>query len=422
VLFETVAADEAWQFSQELRLSGELADTPLRWEAGGYYLMEELEALMESYLFDPAQDRLRDYQQDTWSFAFYAGFSWDFFDDLTLEGGIRYNWERKDFDFTLDRPNLTGAARRTVTSRTWQAPTGTISLTYRFAEDASVYWKYSRGWKGGHFNASAQIARDVSPAEPETIDAFEAGLRGRWLDGRLALGLALFYYLYADYQVFVVEDDLGAPPAYQIINANDAEVYGAEFDLRAEPLVGWVPQALDQLVLTGRLGWLESQFLDFSNEIFRSVVLDWGPPTVSKTVGIQVDYSGNQLINSPRLKASLSAEWTIDLGRWGAWIPRYDFAWSDDVFFDATEGHGSPDEFGNVYLPDYTAGQRAFWLHNARLAYRTPGGNIEVAAWVRNFTDEVYKTFAFDASTFSDVVINYVGEPRTWGVSLSVSW
>ncbi len=67
-------------------------------------------------------------------------------------------------------------------------------------------------------------------------------------------------------------------------------------------------------------------------------------------------------------------------------------------------------------------GQRAFWLHNGRLAYRTPAGNIEVAGWVRNFTDEVYKTFAFDASTFSSVLINYVGEPRSWGVSLSVNW
>ncbi|MBW1687510.1 MAG: TonB-dependent receptor [Deltaproteobacteria bacterium] len=428
VLFEIVNEDEAWQFSQELRATGELADMPLRWEAGGYYLMEQLHATVDSYLFDEAQNPYREYDQDLWSFGVFAGFSWDFHDDFTLEGGIRYNWERKGFDFTLTKSGLidpeTGLplSRRTVTGDTWDALTGTISLTYRFAEDVSAYAKYSRGWKGGHFNATAQLLRNVVAAEPETIDAFEAGLRGRWLDGRLGLGLAAFYYGYTQYQVFIVADNLGAPPTYQIVNANDVEVYGAELDLRAEPLAGWVPQVFEGLVLTGRLGWLETQFLDFTNEIFRSVIVASGPPPVFDTLPIRVDYSGNQLINSPRLKASLDAAWTFDLGRWGTLVPSYNFTWTDDVFFDATQGLGSPNERGEVYLPEYAVGQRAHWLHNARLAYRTPGGNIEIAGWVRNLTDKVYKTYAFDASTFSNVLINYLGEPRTFGVSLSVNW
>ncbi|GAG20115.1 unnamed protein product, partial [marine sediment metagenome] len=210
---------------------------------------------------------------------------------------------------------------------------------------------------------------------------------------------------------------------YNIINANDAEVYGAEIDVRAEPLVGWVPQVFDQLVLTGRLGWLETQFLDFTNEVYRTKLVP-GPGGLpsSKTLPVLIDYGGNQLINSPRLKGSLAAEWTFDLGRWGALIPRYDFSWTDDIFFDPSQGRGSPDPNGEYHLPDHTVGQRAFWLHNARLAYRTPEGNLEVACWVRNLTDEVYKTFSFDASTFSNVVINFVGEPRTWGVGLSISW
>jgi iron complex outermembrane receptor protein len=308
-----------------------------------------------------------------------------------------------------------------VTGKTWQAPTGTISLSYRFGEDASAYWKYSRGWKAGHYNASATLTEELEPAKPETIDAFEVGLRGRWLDGRLALGAALFYYTYADYQVFVVEDSLLAPPTYIIINANDAEVYGAELDMRVEPLAGLVPAPLEGLVLTGRFGWLESQFLDFTNQAFRNLTLSWVPPRAA-TVEIPIDFSGNQLINSPRFKTSVAAEWTLDLGRWGALIPRYDFAWTHDIFFDPTEGRGSPSAEGEIVLPEYAAGQRAFWLHNARLAYRTPSGNIEIAGWVRNFTDQVYKPFAFDASTFANVVINFVGMPRTYGVSLSLRW
>ena len=45
---------------------------------------------------------------------------------------------------------------------------------------------------------------------------------------------------------------------------------------------------------------------------------------------------------------------------------------------------------------------------------------IEIAGWCRNVTDEVYKTYAFDASSFSNVVINFVGEPRTYGLDFTV--
>jgi outer membrane receptor protein involved in Fe transport len=426
--FEAISQDDAWQFSQELRLGAELADTPLRWEAGGYYLMEQLHASVDQFIITPEQRPYREYQQDLWSFGHFAGFGWDFLDDFTLEGGFRYNWERKKFDFTLMKPELNPpVTNRLQDSRTWQAPTGTISLSYRFGEDSSVYWKYSRGWKGGHFNASANVDKGITPAEPETIDAFEAGLRGRWLDGRLGLGLALFYYGYTNYQVFVIEDEPGAPPTLAVINAKNAEVYGAELDLRAEPLAGWVPHALDGLVLTGRLGWLESQFLDFTRESFRRRLVGWELrnnklEAITEDIPLLIDYSGNRLLNSPRLKASLAAEWTLDLGRWGALIPRYDFAWTDDIFFDPSEGLGSPNEFGEFALPEYTTGQRAYWLHGVRLAYRTPAGNIEIAFWVRNLTDKVYKTFAFDASTFSNIVVNFVGEPRTYGGSISISW
>ena len=69
----------------------------------------------------------------------------------------------------------------------------------------------------------------------------------------------------------------------------------------------------------------------------------------------------------------------------------------------AYEGRGEPSVFNVDFLPENTAGQPAFWLHNVRLAYRVPEGNIEIAGWCRNVTDKVYKAYAFDASTFSGV-------------------
>jgi iron complex outermembrane receptor protein len=416
IVFEAVSEDSARQFFQELRLDGELADVPFSWEAGGYYLGEQLDSTTTQFFQGGADVAVLDFTQDLDSFAFYGAFSWDFLDDFTLEGGARYNYDRKTFDFQLTRP---GAAPATKPTEVWTAPTGTIALTYRFREDVSAYWKYSRGWKPGTFNSSATITvENVVAADPENLDAWEAGLRGRWLEGRLAAGLAFFYYGYEDYQVFILEDEPLSPPTLQIVNANNAEVYGAEFDMRAEPLSGLVPEFMEGLVLTGRVGWLESQFLDFTNEVVRQI-FGVGP------VPVTLDFTGNPLINSPRFKASLAADWTFDLGRWGALIPRYDFAWTDDIFFDANEGRGQPDSTPQrlgTLRPEYAVGQPAFWLHNLRLTYRTPEGNIEVAGWVRNLTDEAYKTYAFDASTFAKLDVNFIGEPRTWGVDLTIRW
>jgi outer membrane receptor protein involved in Fe transport len=416
VLFESIARDNGWQFTQELRVGGELEETPLTWEFGGFYLMEELHYEVENFFNGGIGVANREYDQDLWSFGIFAGFVWDFMDDFVLEGGVRYNWERKTIDYSLVN---TGLARSDLEERTWTAPTGTLSLTYYFREDVSAYWKYSRGWKGGHFNASASLEKGVTAADPEVIDSFEAGMKGLFFDGRVAFDASIFYYKYEDYQVFVIEDTFGGLPQVEIVNANDAEVYGAESSLRVEPLTGWVPQAMEALVLTARFSWLESQFLDFTTTNFKQVPISL---IESKTLAVQTDHSGNRLINSPQFKVSISAEWTFDLGRWGMIIPRYDAAWSDDVFFGPNEGLGLVNDLGQNYKPACAIGQCAFWLHNLRLAYRTGEGNIEIAGWVRNVTNEVYKTYAFDASSFANTTINFVSEPRMFGLDVMIFW
>jgi outer membrane receptor protein involved in Fe transport len=95
--------------------------------------------------------------------------------------------------------------------------------------------------------------------------------------------------------------------------------------------------------------------------------------------------------------------------------------WSDDIFYGVNEGRGLPGFDGTPSLPEYAIAQKAYFLHNLRLAYRTPTSNIEVAGWVRNLEDTVYKTFAFDAS-FSRQTLNFVGDPRTIGFDVTFTF
>ena len=44
-------------------------------------------------------------------------------------------------------------------------PTGSVSLTYHFGEDVSAYWKYSHGFKPGHYNATTSDPEEFPESE-----------------------------------------------------------------------------------------------------------------------------------------------------------------------------------------------------------------------------------------------------------------
>jgi outer membrane receptor protein involved in Fe transport len=426
-LFHIKTDDEGFEFYQSLKLEGQLdQESRLRWEVGGWYLYEKLDVLVENdfgelTVTSAAGVEARDYTQTLSSAAGYGSFAFDFLGDFTLDGGVRFNWEQKDLDMLIEasvgldpegcsRP-APGEPLRCLLDETWSAPTGTLRLTYRFREDTHVSAKYTRGWKPGTFNATASQFTGPTVAEPEKLDAFEVGLRGAWFEGRFGLDASLFYYAYENYQIFTARQFLGGNPEFVILNASEAEVYGAEADATARPWEGafW----------NVRFSWLETQFLDFL-QVDQFLVSGGGQgvPVVFR----ERQASGNQLLNSPNFKVSMTAEQTVPLGRYGSLIARYDGVWTDTTFYDSTEGRGLGDPTGEQFLPDGTIAQGPFWLHNLRLGWRSPSGRIEVAGWVRNLEDTAYKTFAFDGSSFQSTTIYFVGDPRTYGVSLAVQF
>jgi iron complex outermembrane receptor protein len=421
VIFEFEIDDDAWQASEDLQLSGELETIPLSWDTGLFFLGEELDYSQYTLARQPGpvEPRFQGYTQTTESLGAYGQFEIDFLEDYTLEAGARYNWERKIFDAEIVlnpdtsasdrcRASLTGEIPECQRTVTVDHPTYTIGLRYRVDDSRSVYMKYSHGWKGPQFNVragiQAQAVTDV--ADPEKIDAYEAGFEGSWWDGRFLLNGSLFWYSYQDYQVFTFTNDANVPPQRVVVNANDAQLWWAELESTIEPLEG----------LKGvlRFGWLESRFLDFTDSVIRRT-------QSAGNVRIVTDFNDNPLPNAPRFKLSGSLEYALDLGRIGTITPRWEFTWTDDVNFDPSGGRGSPDTSGEIFMPDHTIGQKAYMLHNLRLTYVPLSGDLELSGWVRNLTNEVYKQLAFDASG-AGIVGNLLGDPRTYGISAKFSF
>jgi iron complex outermembrane receptor protein len=420
IIFEFDIEDDAWQASQDIQISGELEDTPLSWNTGLFFLAETLDYEQDTLSRQPGpvEPSSSNYVQDTLSFGVFAEFEWDFLDDFTLKAGGRYNWEQKRFAAEIvtspaqnprDRcqalpDGVVPKCQRTVTL---DHPTGTVTLDYAIDESRTVYMKYSHGWKGAQFNArngrGQLFVTDV--ADPEVIDAFEIGFSGSWWEDRISVNGSFFWYQYKNYQVFTFTNNSNETPQRVVINADNAELYGAELESRFEPV--------DGLVAELRVGWLESRFLDFTDAVVRRTESQGNRRIVA-------DFNGNPLPNAPRFKVSGNVSYDLELGSLGTLTPRYDFNWSDDVFFDPSGGTGSPNADGNTFLPDNTIGQEALILHNIRLTYATASGGLEFAGWIRNLTNEVYKTLAFDASAGPGLVGNLLGDPRTYGLSAKV--
>jgi outer membrane receptor protein involved in Fe transport len=403
--FAAVYEDSAWQLSQELRAGGE--GERYRWFVGGFFLHEDLEA---SNLFPGLRSRRieQEFAQKLTSGAGYASGRYWLLDEMYFDGGLRYNVEHKEFTLASTLNALDGnffnAIPEETIDETWTGLTGDAVIAWQPGGDwmydarldhLNAYIKYGRGMKGGHFNAGLTIQSNVSQkqridtVDPEFIHAVEAGFRTRWLQNRLVANLALFRYWYENLQVFDFTNEVGELPIQRLLNS-DANVLGAELEIQARPLPG--------LLLQFAGGWLESEFVDF--KVFKATDQ---PRGVGKLV--EFDYSGNPLIAAPRWNFSGVVEYQIPLGRWGSLVPQYTTSYRSKVYLD-------PQKLDLISQP-------AFWLHNARLAYRTPDGRFELAGWVENFTNQRYKIDVFDISLGENSILEVWNDPRMYGLTLS---
>jgi iron complex outermembrane receptor protein len=428
-------SNESWQVSQELQIASYVGER-LELSGGAFFLYEQLDSFN---IFDDASPIRNDqeFEQTTISGALYArgGYELDqLLEGLRVEGGVRLNSEHKSFSITArtlaPSSGLFFSELDDTQSKTWIEPTGEAILRYHFNDDVNIYAKYSRGFKAGHFNGGAVDSQQlVSAVEPEFINAVEGGIRSLWWDGNLRFNGSLFFYDYTDLQVFELENADAGPPIPQLLNSQ-ARVFGAEAEVQLTPLEG--------LFASLNFGWLDAEFTDF--EFTRTIgkVRRPGPGGGVDRILAPIDFTDNTLISAPRFTLVGVLEYELELALFGlpntgVLVPHFDFSFKDRVFFDGSNGLGaaaniSPDTEvpPSVRLPEpfpeNTLSQEAYWLFNARLAYRTPDGRIEVAGWVRNLTDERYLVDAFDLSFGFSKVLQIWGMRRTYGVTLSLTW
>jgi iron complex outermembrane receptor protein len=233
------------QISQELQLSGDALGERLQWMTGLFYFGEDAQDLQDVPFYQPLVatgdgsfvrvpggfSLISFISQDTRSYAAYGQGTYRFTDKWSATAGLRYTDEKK----TLASYLITGAFVRPpgTVSESWSDLSPRLGLEYRISDRAMTYVSASRGFRSGGFNG-----RNISPDppqsyDPETIWAYELGLKTETDNRRLRFNSAVFYYDYSDFQGLTLGSFSGL--VINVGNIAKVEMYGAEFDLAARP-------------------------------------------------------------------------------------------------------------------------------------------------------------------------------------------
>ena len=403
--------------SQEFR-AAQATDT-YNWVFGLYYLHEDLRQNQPLFILLDADnffggpgsgDGVAEIAYDTAlqgtdSYAAFGQGTYNLTDALKLTLGARVTTESKDFHYAaatqfqagglgnfgpIDPIVLPpGAANRSLsnTAFNWRA-----ALNYSVTQDVMVYASAATGFKSGGFNGSflsadpVQLAAQLAPIKPETVTAYELGVKSTFFDNRLLFNAALFYNDYRRLQIFVLAPVAGTNLATNILaNARNAHMMGADIQFVAKPI--------DNLTLSGQLGLLQAK-IDSTEQI--NVDINGNPVTAH----------GNQLPLAPHVTLSLLGDYTIPVGE-GHIDLQLSASYKSHQFFDVAN---SP------YLT-----QRPYWLENARVAYTFPGDRWEAAAFVRNLSGQKYFLDVFDLS-FLGFYQGIMGTPRTFGAEVNYNF
>jgi iron complex outermembrane receptor protein len=143
---------------------------------------------------------------------------------LRLTGGARFT---HDSNTTSIGDYAYSPVDVAETNTAW---TGKVGLEYDLAARTMAYGSWSTGFKPGGGNISANPIVLGYTYQPETIKAWELGVKTTQAGGKLRLNLAGFYYFYDSLQ-FEGEDAL----AFQggVANIPSMHVYGVEAEMNA---------------------------------------------------------------------------------------------------------------------------------------------------------------------------------------------
>nr|WP_243444662.1 TonB-dependent receptor [Pacificimonas flava] len=329
---------------------------------------------------------------------------------LNLSLGGRYTADEKDYSIDArvfsNGVLVPPSSFADIYSDSWDTFTPRAALEYEPNDDILVYGTYSTGYKAGGYNSRGTVRENVGPYDPETVDAFELGLKSDLFDRSVQLNLAAFLNKYSDLQSSVTKQ--GAVRAENVtVNVASAETYGIEADLLTKPA--------RNLTLGLSAGWLKAEYTDFCEDIDgvftdgtaepgqcapATEIIANGAPT--GTFRVPIDNAGLPLSNSPEWSASIRADYEVPLS-FGYISLHADARYTSRY---NTWGRAVDDAF---YRDEVV-------LVNANVAIAEHEDGWRLSIYGRNLTNQDVLSGATKAG--ANPILQFYLPPREWGAEL----
>lgn len=392
---------EQWQFSQELQLSGLSMDDRLNWLVGVYGFKESasdnntVKLVSGTYdLIGLEFDMNPSSDIDIESLAAFAHASFDITDKLSITGGIRYTYETKELarSFILTQSQVPVTIREYGVAESeggkfgppledsWTRLSPKIGLDYHIDEDVLLYALFASGFKSGGWSPRPQAGTENKAFDHEVLNSYEAGLKSKWMDGRVVANMSVFYNLYEDMQITTVGADAESGQLIlSVNNAGEAKLSGLELEIKALPT--------PQLEIQMGLGYLNARY----NEI-------------DETSGIRKQ---NKLPDAPELSFNTSVSYHFDIADAGEMSLRVGAAYKGETYKDAYNTQPLTVE--------------SYWLVDASIGFASHDDSWRVALVGTNLTDEEYLSNGINVEAFG-YFEGYFGRPREFALTVTHSF
>jgi iron complex outermembrane receptor protein len=350
------------------------------------------------------------------SYAVFAQVVWNIMSRLHFTPGLRYTYEDKSGSFSqfvsgghprtdsaadnaADVKNLNSIASNQAYAAhfTDGSPSGQVNLAYDVAPDMMAYANYARGHKSGGINlAGIPLDSNGNPVvstaviKPEDIATYEIGLKTQFFQRRLTVNVDAFDTIDRDYQVNVVDSGPGALRGY-LSNIPKVDSRGFEWDTAFSPIEDFSGY------LSG--AWTDGTYASFPN----------GPCPLER-IGNSTsacNLSGKALPGVSRWSVSAGGEYRYPVpvvdgtGYFGLDASYRSKSWSD------------VSDSNYLLIKGYTA-------VNARVGLVR--GPLEMFLWVKNLLDAHYFQYLQAQTGNSGMIVGLLGDPRTYGITLRVTY
>ncbi len=387
------------QFSQELRFNGSWSKL-LDYTVGGFFMHQNggLNARVGlpwvGFDFIHGAD-----STPSRTVAGFANTEWHLTDQLNVVAGVRYSDEKKTY--TYFRHNGDGTvitnpagynglvAGLNGTSATFQGTRTDyrLDVDYQFTSNIMAYAETSTGYKGGGVNPRPFYPSQALSFGPETLTAYEIGLKTNLFDNRMRFNLSAFYNNYKNIQLTLSScptpplNGVQYPPAPCALpsNVGSAHVKGLELETEVHPLAG--------LEFDASASYLGFEYTKINDVVDSGITLSMVTPY------------------TPKWKASAGVQYEWTMGDSGSLTPRLDASYQAAVFTNPIN-----DPLWNQI--------DARTILNGRLTWRDRQGLWQAALNVTNLSNKLYYLTLFDTHTSAGYVNGQPAMPREWSVTV----